>query len=259
MARDRRERRRRTHAMPRKHAALNGEVAHHSSGSRHTAHRQADTSLITKASRNAPALRRRVSLTLRPDRSPKLAGGEIAPDAPAWQIMIRGAQTPAFSAAVTFGLVLTWLGTEAPPPLHNAHNPFRRAQRETLRPAGRETLRIPAPTAPALDKAKANPGAGPTTSDRSPIKADINPKVSATLEQVLDELDQQARPPQPRRSPNRYRTRQGRSHLTLRYPRRPRQTRLACQRSSIPMARDRVLHPPEDHARLMAQHNRRER
>lgn len=115
MARDRRERQRRTHAMPRKHAALNGEVAHHSSGSRHTAHRQADTSLITKASRNAPALRRRVSLTLRPDRSPKLAGGEIAPDAPAWQIMIRGAQTPAFSAAVTFGLVLTWLGTEAPP------------------------------------------------------------------------------------------------------------------------------------------------
>jgi hypothetical protein len=197
MARDRREGQPRTHAMPRKQPAQNGEVTHHRSGPRHAAHRQPGTSPITKAFRAAAANRQRVPHPLQQTRSPKLTGGVIVADLPAWQIMIRAAQTPAFGAAVMLGLVLTWLGSAAPPHLHSAHSPSRPAQRETLRPAQRETLRIPAPATPALDKAKANPGAIPTTGDRSPVKVDIDPKVFAKLEQVLDELDQQARPPQP--------------------------------------------------------------
>jgi hypothetical protein len=197
MARDRRERQARTHAMPRKQLPQCGEIARQKSGPRHAAHRRGGTSRFTQPSRAAAATRRRVSHTLAPSRSTKLAGDVIAREVPAWQLMIRAAQTPAFGTAVMFGLVLTWLGTAAPPLLHGAHSPSRPALRETLHPAQRETRRVSAPATPALDKAKANPGAIPTTGDRSPVKVDIDPKVFAKLEQVLDELDQQARPPQP--------------------------------------------------------------
>jgi hypothetical protein len=197
MARDRRERQARTHAMPRKQLAQCGEIAHQRSGPRHAAHRQAGASRFTKAFRVAAAMRQRVSHTLRPARSPILAGGVVAADLPVWQIMIRAAQTPAFGAAVMFGLVLTWLGTGAPAHLHSAHGPSRPAQRETLRPAQRETLRISAPATPALGKAEPSSGAIPTTGDHSPVKQDIDPKVFAKLEQVLAELGQEARPQQP--------------------------------------------------------------
>lgn len=182
MARDRSERQPRTHAMPRKQFPQCGEIARQKIGPRHAAHRA--------------ATRRRVSHTLRPARSPKLAGDVIARELPAWQLMIRAAQTPAFGTAVMFGLVLTWLGTAAPPLLHSAHSPSRPALRETLHPAQRETRRVPAPPKPA------DPSSGvvPTTGEHSLAKVDIDPKVFAKLEQVLDELDQQVRPPQPPKS-----------------------------------------------------------
>jgi hypothetical protein len=193
MARDHRKRQARTHAMPRKQRAQCGEITHRRDGPRHAAHRQSGTARVAKAFRGAAAMRQQA-------RSPKVAGGVMAPDVPAWETMIRAAQTPAFSAAVVLGLVLTWLGTEAPSVLtwldggvpthlHSAHRPPR--------PAHRETLRSSVPTTPAFDTATPGSGALPTTGDRPPTREDVDPKVFAKLEEVLAELSHDARPPQP--------------------------------------------------------------
>jgi hypothetical protein len=200
MARDRRERPARTHAMPRKQRAQCGEITHRRDGPRHAAHRQAGTARFAKAFRGPAATRQPVFRTPQPARSPKLAAGVITPDLPAWQTMIRAAQTPAFSAAVMLGLALTWLGTEAPSVLtwldggaptylHSAHSPPR--------PARRETPRSSAPTTRAVGEAKPRSGSLPTTGDRPPAREDIDPKVFAKLEEVLAELSHDARPPQP--------------------------------------------------------------
>jgi hypothetical protein len=193
MARDRRERRARAHAMPRKQRAQCGEITHRRDGPRHAAHRHSGTARFAKAFRGPASMRQSAP-------SPKLAAGVITPDVPAWQTMIRVAQTPAFSAAVMLGLALTWLGTEAPSVvtwldggapthLHSAHSPPR--------PAHRETPRSPVPTMPAFGEATPRSGSLPTTGDRPPVREDIDPKVFAKLEEVLAELSHDARPPQP--------------------------------------------------------------
>lgn len=199
MARDRRKRQAR-YAMRRKQRAQCGEIAHRRDGPRHAAHRQAGTARLAKAFRGPAAKRQPVSRTPQSARSPKLAGGVVTPDVPAWQTMVRAAQTPAFSAAVMLGLALTWLGTEAPSvltwleggaPAHlqSAHSPPRPAPRGTPRSSG--------PATPALDKATPRSGALPTTGDRPPAHEDIDPKVFAKLEEVLAELSHDTRPPQP--------------------------------------------------------------
>jgi hypothetical protein len=200
MARDRRERRARTHAMTRKQRADCRESIHRQDGPRHAAHRQAGTARSATAFRGAVALHRRVFPARRQVRSPQLAGGVSTRDVPAWQTMICAAQAPAFSAAVMLGLVLTWLGTEAPSVLawldgaapthlHSAHSPPR--------PAHQEIPRSPAPTVPAVGDATPRSGALPTIGDRPPAREDIDPKVFAKLEEVLAGLSHDAPPPQP--------------------------------------------------------------
>lgn len=199
MDRDGREGQARAHAMPRKQRAQCGEIAPRPEGPRHAAHRQPGTARLTKIFRGAAAMRQLLARTPRQARSPKLEGDVLTPEVPAWQSMIRAAQTPAFSAAVMLGLALTWLGTEVPSVLtwldggasghlHTAHSPPR--------PTPRETPRSTARTTPAFDKATPPSGALPTTGDRPTAREDIDPKVFAKLEEVLAGLSHDARPPQ---------------------------------------------------------------
>jgi hypothetical protein len=193
MARDQRKRQARTHAMPRKQRAICGEITHRRDGPRHAARRHSGTARFAKVFRGPATIRQSAP-------SPKLAAGVITPDVPAWQTMIRAAQTPAFSAAVMVGLALTWLGTEAPSVpswvdggapahLHSAHTPRR--------PAHRETPRSSAPTTPAFGEPTPSSGALPTTGDRPPAREDIDPKVFAKLEEVLAGLGHDGCPSQP--------------------------------------------------------------
>ena len=64
------------------------------------------------------ALRQRVFRIIHPAGVPKLGGAVIAPDAPAWQMMIRAARTPACGVAVIVGVVFSGVGAAAPSLAH---------------------------------------------------------------------------------------------------------------------------------------------
>lgn len=145
----------------------------------------------------------------RPTRVTKLGGAVIDPDPPAWQVMIREAQRPAFGVAVIVGLILAGFGPATPPLLahglktHPAHR-LTPHTADRLAPRGPATTAVKLgpptyPVPPIGDIKLENPdrlGHNPilTNSDEVP-KDSPDPKApiaNPDLDAALKELDEQA-------------------------------------------------------------------
>lgn len=131
----------------------------------------------------AAAIRRVHSSLKRPPQARELANPALFLDVPVSKVLIGAARTPAFGAAMMFGLILTWLGAVVPAPLSPVGPP---------RPEQAATHRDPAPAAPVLGDTGRGSEAPATSGEGVAFGTEVDPKVFTALETLVAELNRQA-------------------------------------------------------------------
>lgn len=158
---------------------------------RHAADRRAPRPRTAAAYRSLAATRQRLRRMIHPTRVPRLGGTVIDGDTPAWQVMIRAAQTPAFGIVLIVGLVLAGFGTASFPLL---------ARSLTQQPTHSLTPHpAPGPAPPLGRVAGTEPGwsvyPAPTLGDtqgENPGELGHNPTRKINDEATKDEPDREA-------------------------------------------------------------------
>jgi hypothetical protein len=144
-----------------------------------------------------------------PNRVPQLSGAVVDPNPPAWEVMIRAAQTPAFGVAVIIGVIFAGFGVATPPPLahelatHPSHrlSPHNAHRQMPTGPATTAVKLAPSasPIPPIGNVQLENPdrlGHNPTPTNDGRVPEDSPdpkaPKANPDLDAALNELDLQA-------------------------------------------------------------------